>query len=172
MGNQEKINSVPHCQTCRSERVVLDAWACFNPASGLWELESTFDDAFCHNCEASTKLEWTEQTQPRHLRIRELNDVFRTKGQGRGTILVTQGTQAEGAEFALSAIAAVRGFTDFTEDNDPWGEHDFGAIDVAGQKVFFKLDYFADETLSAGSENPANENLSFRVLTIMLASEY
>ncbi|MCE8005969.1 MAG: DUF3768 domain-containing protein [Aestuariivita sp.] len=138
----------------------------------MWELEQTFDDAFCHNCDAATHLEWMKQSAPPHLRIRELNDQFRTNGKGRGTVLVTQGIQSEGADFMLSAIVAVRGFTEFSEDNDPWGEHDFGALDVAGQKVFFKLDYYADETLSAGSENPANESMTFRVMTILLAREY
>jgi len=55
--------------------------------------------------------------------------------------------------------------------NDPWGEHDFGAVEIDGEKAFWKIDCY-DRTLTAGSENPANEALTHRVLTIMLASEY
>lgn len=68
-------------------------------------------------------------------------------------------------------MVAVKEFTDFSGDNDPWGEHDFGAVSVAGEKVFWKIDYY-NLDLSAGSENPANEGLTHRVLTVMLASEY
>jgi len=53
------IGSVPGCQTCGSERVVKDAFACFNPDSGLWELESVLDQAHCQVCDEKTKLDWT-----------------------------------------------------------------------------------------------------------------
>ncbi len=40
------IWSTPVCSSCGSERVVTDAWACWNPRSGLWELEASFDQAY------------------------------------------------------------------------------------------------------------------------------
>lgn len=104
-------------------------------------------------------------------RIRELNDAFRVKGEGRGSIMVTVGVQALGEEFVTLAMLAVKEFEDFSADNDPWCEHDFGALEIKSQKVFWKLDYY-DLALTAGSENPANEAITHRVLTIMLASEY
>ncbi|MEL6467544.1 MAG: DUF3768 domain-containing protein [Pseudomonadota bacterium] len=165
------IGSVPRCQTCGSERVVKDAWACWNPDRGMWELEHVFDHEHCHQCEGETKLLWSRPEGPNHQRIRELNDRFRVEGLGHGSILLTQGIQAKGGEFAVSAFNAVRAFNDFSEDNDPWGEHDFGAVDLDGEKVFFKIDYY-DLSLQQGSENPANEGCTHRVLTIMLASEY
>ncbi|WP_299829301.1 DUF3768 domain-containing protein [uncultured Roseobacter sp.] len=168
----ETIGTAPRCRNCGSERVVRDAWACFNPESGLWELEAIRDGQHCHQCDASTKLEWSSVDHPPHLRIRELNDRFRTNGEGRGTVFVTSGLQAEGGGFVAKAVGAVRHFSDFSDDNDPWGEHDFGAIDLDGRKVFFKLNYYTDETLSAGSANPANEGMTYRVMTIMLSSEY
>ncbi len=167
----EAIGTVPRCKSCGSERVVKDAWACFNPESGLWELEAVFDHEHCHQCEGDTKLVWSKQDEPPNQRIRELNDRFRTKGQGRGSIMLTRGIQELGGEFAVSVMSAVRSFDDFSDDNDPWGEHDFGAFTHDGQKIFWKLDYY-DPSLTAGSENPANEGLTHRVLTIMLASEY
>ncbi len=165
------IGSLPRCKACASERVVKDAWACWNPEFGLWELETTHDQAFCQSCEATTDLVWSRQQLPPNQRIRELNDRFRTTGQGCGPIMLTSGIQEKGGEFAVAAIKAVREFDDFSDDNDPWGEHDFGAIEMDGEKVFFKLDYY-DLSLQLGSENPANEGCTHRVLTIMLASEY
>ncbi|WP_281855887.1 DUF3768 domain-containing protein [Litoreibacter halocynthiae] len=166
----ETINSVPICSTCGSERVARDAWACFNRDSGLWELEQVFDDEHCHQCEGETKLDWVPADALQNKRVRELNDRFRTLG-GNGSVVVTSGVKDAGDAFLRAAIEAVQSFTDFSEDNDPWGEHDFGAVSIEGQKVFFKIDYY-DPDLKQGSINPANEALTHRVLTIMLASEY
>ncbi len=44
----EDIGEVPVCRCRGSTRVARDAWACFNPQSGLWELEHVFDHAHCH----------------------------------------------------------------------------------------------------------------------------
>ncbi|WP_371229910.1 DUF3768 domain-containing protein [Roseovarius sp. 2305UL8-3] len=168
---EEDIGAVPRCKTCGSERVAKDAWACWNPESGLWELENVFDAAHCHQCEDSTKLVWSRQEVPPHQRIRELNDRFRRDGVGNGSVMLTIGIQERGSVFAVAAVQAVRSFEAFSEDNDPWGEHDFGAVQVQGEKVFWKIDYYTPD-LSAGSENPANEGITHRVLTIMLPTEY
>lgn len=85
--------------------------------------------------------------------------------------MLTQGIQAEGEEFLMAVVEAVKSFSGFNDGNDPWGEHDFGAVEVSGQKVFFKFDYYTLD-LTAGSENPANEGVTHRVLTIMLAGDY
>lgn len=166
------IGSIPVCKTCGSERVAREAWTCWNPQSGLWELENVFDNAHCHSCEGVTSLEWRELDGSKpSTAIQELNDLFRCKGRGNGTILVTPGVQERGQEFMQGAFQAVREFDQFSDDNDPWGEHDFGAIEIEGEKVFWKIDCY-DPTMTQGSENPANEALTYRVLTIMLASEY
>jgi hypothetical protein len=143
----------------------------FNPDSGLYELEQVRQAAHCHKCDSEAELIWTQPVEPPSIRVRELNDLFRTTGQGKGSLMLTSGIQAEGEDFLKAAVAAVQSFSDFGQDNDPWGEHDFGAINVSGHKVFFKFDYY-DPTCSHGSENPGNENQTHRVLTIMLASEY
>lgn len=165
------IGSVPRCSTCNSERVVSGAWACWNPETGLWELETTLDHAHCHQCDDSTKLEWSRIDLLDRSRIRELNDRFRRHGLGRGSIMVTAGMQEKGGAFVSEALATVRSFDAFSKDNDPWGENDFGAFELEGEKIFFKIDAY-NLSLDAGSENPANEALTHRVLTIMLASEY
>lgn len=165
------IGAVPRCKRCGSERVAKDAWACWNPDTGLWELEHVFDHEHCHKCEGETRLVWSRPDTPPTKRIRELNDRLRQDGLGNGSVLLTSGIQDLGAEFALAAVEVVRSFAAFDDRNDPWGEHDFGSVEVSGEKVFFKIDYY-DPSLKAGSENPANEGCTHRVLTIMLASEY
>ena len=59
----------------------------------------------------------------------------------------------------------------FTEANDPYDEHDFGSFDYNGEMIYFKIDYY-DKNYQYLSEDPANPNLTNRVMTIMLAEEY
>lgn len=106
----------------------------------------------------------------RSIRIRELNDAFRTTLTG-GRAFFTPGVSEQGVEFSMAALAAVRAFSDFSEDNDPYGEHDFGSFDLGGEKVFWKIDYY-DLSLRYGSNDPADPAQTTRVLTIMLAEEY
>lgn len=103
--------------------------------------------------------------------LRRRNDQFRCAGAGRGSLMLTAGVHEMGSAFAWAAIAAVKAFNAFTRDNDPYGEHDFGAITIADERVFFKIDYY-DLTLQAHSPDPADPVVTHRVLTIMLASEY
>ncbi len=68
-------------------------------------------------------------------------------------------------------IAAVRTFDTFDPDNDPYGEHDFGAVEVEDVRCFWKIDAY-DRDLRFGSTDPADPAVTVRVLTIMLAEEY
>lgn len=165
------IGAVPTCKTCGTQRVVRDAWACWNPASGLWELENVFDHSFCHQCEGDTSFRWIKVEAVPNLRIRELNDQMRKEGRGHGSYAITAGIWALGKDFVLAAVRAVEQFDGFDDNNDPWGEHDFGSMSVQGETVYFKFDYYSLD-LQLGSENPANEGVTHRVMTIMLASEY
>ena len=65
----------------------------------------------------------------------------------------------------------VQSFADFNADNDPHGEHDFGSFEVAGEKFFWKIDYY-DSEMMFGSDDPADPEATTRVLTIMFAEEY
>jgi len=100
-----------------------------------------------------------------------LNDAFRQSFTG-GRVMVTRGVAALHPEVQMNIIYEVRRFDAFNEDNDPYGEHDFGAVDVDGAgKVFWKIDYYAAD-MKHGSFDPANPALTSRVLTVMLAEEY
>jgi hypothetical protein len=102
--------------------------------------------------------------------VRRLNDQFRKTGTG-GRMMVTRGIAALPLPTVTAIVAAVRDFNDFGADNDPYGEHDFGSVDVGVEQVFWKIDYY-DKQLTAGSEDPADPTVTTRVLTIMLAAEY
>ena len=103
-------------------------------------------------------------------KVRTLNDAFRRTLTG-GALVVTAGVVALGAKLQQRVISAVRTFDCFDHDNDSWGEHDFGSLDVDGTRVFFKFDYY-DLQRAMHSPNPADPAVTERVLTIMLAEEY
>ena len=103
-------------------------------------------------------------------RIREFNDTLRSTLQG-GRVLMTSGVQALGEAAVAAALTRMRTFSEFTADNDPHGEHDFGSFDVGGSTFFFKIDYY-DPGMEGGSEDPSDPVQTTRVLTLMLASEY
>jgi hypothetical protein len=102
--------------------------------------------------------------------IRALNDAFRKQGAG-GIAAVTPGIKALGMNALVEIVRTIRDTDDFSVDNDPYGEHDMGAFMHNGDRIFWKIDYY-DFDLQNGSPDPANLEVTTRVLTIMLASEY
>lgn len=113
-----------------------------------------------------------EKTQ----RIRALNDQFRTgflkDVQHLGRRLVTSGIWGLGAAACFDIMCTVRTFKDFNEGNDPWNEHDFGSFHYKGQLIYWKIDYYAKDDMERGSPDPSDPDVTCRVLTVMLASEY
>lgn len=103
-------------------------------------------------------------------RVRALNDRFRTRLMG-GQVLITGGIESLGLIAATEILDRVRAFDEFSVENDPYGEHDFGALEWQSQKIFWKIDYY-DAELLYGSPDPADPDVTTRVLTVMLASEY
>jgi hypothetical protein len=105
-------------------------------------------------------------------RIRKLNDALRTSFDPKlGNIVMTSGVDALASDVKAMAIRKVATFSDFTADNDPHKEHDFGSFDLAGQKFFWKIDYY-DSSLAFGSDDPSDPEQTTRVLTLMLAEEH
>ena len=96
--------------------------------------------------------------------VAALNDAFREGGFG---VTVTRGVKE--LDDLAGLLRAVRLFDVFTEDNDPYGEHDFGSIIWQEETVLWKIDYY-DLELKCG-ELPLSRNCR-RVLTVMLADEY
>lgn len=99
-----------------------------------------------------------------------LNDRFRRTMSG-GTVVFTPGAHAFGHEMSCRLLEAVAAFDAFDSDDDPHGEHDFGALSLAGERFFWKIDYY-DLTMQHASPDPADPAVTERVLTVMRADEY
>ena len=103
-------------------------------------------------------------------RIRLLNDNFRSTFVGGQTVM-TAGVNELPLDTKARVLLAVQSFSNFTKDNDPHREHDFGSFEIEGESYFFKIDYYAPD-MDGGSEDPADPEKTTRVLTIMRADEY
>jgi hypothetical protein len=103
-------------------------------------------------------------------RIRALNDQLR-QNFAEGIAVMTPGVAALGPEAVERIVKTIAVFDDFCHANDPYEEHDFGAFDVDGHTIMFKIDYL-DQTMSMHSPEPADPAVTQRVITIMLAEEY
>ena len=102
--------------------------------------------------------------------IRELNDAFRRTFRG-GRVMMTSGVYELPDCVKAEALVQVTKFSEFSADNDPHDEHDFGSFNLVGRKFFWKIDYY-DKDLVNGSEDPSEPERTMRVLTLMLAGEY
>lgn len=109
--------------------------------------------------------------QSEHSRqIAALNDTFRTSFNG-GILALTNGIQALPEEVQVEILYKVRTFDNFTPNNDPQREHDFGSLTLRGHRVFFKIDYY-DLNMQYHSKNAADSRVTNRVLIVMLTGEY
>lgn len=104
-------------------------------------------------------------------RIAELNDQLRTTGIG-GQIFITCGVRALTGADVSELMRLLAAFDAFDRRNDPYRGHDFGVLRYHGAELMWKIDYYRDADLRLGSDEPANANVTYRVLTIMLAEEY
>ncbi len=120
-------------------------------------------------------------TEARAVCIARDNDTFRTSidilggtppTNLQGQMVYTQGVNALDVTDKIALFEAVRRFSNFCEDNDPNGEHDFGAIEQAGIRYFWKIDIYADRSCTDGCEDPTDPSQTYRVLTVMRADEY
>jgi hypothetical protein len=100
-------------------------------------------------------------------RIRALNDQLR-QNLADGIAVMTPGVAALGAEAVARIVKTIAVFDDFCHANDPHEEHDFGAFDADGHRVFFKIDLYEEPDVKGSNGEP----VVTRVLTIMLAEEY
>jgi len=77
-------------------------------------------------------------------KIAFLNDGLR-RTFARGKVLMTAGVAALPEDAAAQILERVRHFDEFTADNDPRGQHDFGSFELAGVTYFFKIDYYSPD---------------------------
>jgi len=106
-------------------------------------------------------------------KIAKLNDMFRASmgAYGYGKVFQTHGINSLPQSDQSRIRELVETYTDFNEDCDPHGEHDFGSLSHNGHKVFWKIDYY-DTAYEYGSDKPEDATVTRRVLTILLADEY
>ncbi len=100
------------------------------------------------------------------VRIAELNDNFRRHGR---QYTYTAGVIALGGDDLAEIMEAVASFNKFGENNDPYGEHDFGTVVWRSHKIFWKIDYY--DAATKYYKDPLAPTC-WRVLTVMLAEEY
>lgn len=109
-------------------------------------------------------------------KIAKLNDEFRSlltskEHERLGVAVMTRAVQSLPTAEQIELLELVRDFNDFSEENDPYQEHDFEAVNFNNEKYYFKIDYYAPDLVHA-SENPSDADMTYRVLTIMHSSEY
>lgn len=110
----------------------------------------------------------TDKTQ----KIAALNDELRTTfSMSKGRVVTTMGVGNLPMEDQIKIYGLVKSFNEFSPDNDPHGEHDFGKVGHNGHKVFWKIDYY-DRNLEYHSEDASDPNKTVRVLTVMMTHEY
>ncbi|WP_333630730.1 DUF3768 domain-containing protein [Agrobacterium cavarae] len=125
---------------------------------------------------STSKTKTPQATSPasndRTSRIRHLNDMLRRLPVPPfGQLVITAGIDALDAHEQAAILAKVGRFDEFTPDNDPHGEHDFGALDHNGARYFWKIDYY-DLAMAMHSPDAADPKVTKRVLTVMRADEY
>ena len=107
--------------------------------------------------------------------IAEQNDRFRKavfyRPQRNGRLILTPGVVDLPDETLQDVARAIIGYDSFDNGNDPHQEHDFGVVEFAGVKAFWKIDYYASRACQYGAENPASPS-TYRIMTVMLAAEY
>src|SRR5258705_10498657 len=101
-------------------------------------------------------------------KVRALNDAFRETLHG-GRVVATSSV-AQHPHFG-AILNMIRTFSHFSERNDPYQEHDFGAFIFEDQHFFWKIDAY-DPDLTNSSLDPSDPTITCRILTVMLASEY
>ena len=106
----------------------------------------------------------------RRATIARLNDHFRFTGEG-GWVFLSAGVAAKAVPVKEAIVHAGRHFDAFTPDNDPHGEHDFGALIAEGLRIVWEITYYQCDLSNAASD-PADPATTKRVMAIMLAEEY
>ncbi len=99
---------------------------------------------------------------------RMLNDLFRQGSDVPGVQNFSPEFSALADQIKSDVMELIAAYDDFDGDD----LHDFGGVDHAESgRVLWSIEVYADERCEAPSEQPGHKDESFRVLTVMLASE-
>lgn len=114
--------------------------------------------------------------------IAEQNDVFRMALGGApcwkgnyllGMAVTTPGFRALPETNQKALLLEVATFSDFSEENDPWGDHSFGVVEAYGTRIFWKIDIYDTEYSFGVSLPKAHDPAQVRrVLTLYLPIEH
>lgn len=109
-----------------------------------------------------------EPPTDRAARIAALNDAHR---RDLADVVLTASVAALPPADREALLRGIAAFDEFGGGNDPYGERDFGALMVAGERFFFKIDYY-DVALQGHSPDPCEDSVTRRIMTVMRADEY
>ena len=107
--------------------------------------------------------------------IANLNDNLRRYwySSAHGVTVLTAGVQALANSEPLidCLMQAISDYNNFTPDNDPYQEHDFGCVTFWKERIFWKIAYY-NPAMTEHSTDASDTLVTKRVLTVMLAGEY
>lgn len=114
-----------------------------------------------------------EREASRASRIAASNDAFReviTRHPANGMLVLSRALTTTNWNLQERLLDAVRSFDRFPVEDDPYGEHDFGAFTLDDENLFWKIDVYGSPECFEGGDplDPA----AFRVLTIMFAEDW
>ena len=108
-------------------------------------------------------------TLPRAEVIARLNDDLRKTFEG-GTVVITRNVRGLEGFNAPELVKALAQYDGFDEDNNPYGERDFGDFELFNTDLYWKIDYY-DPDLKCLSADAANASITHRVITIMTEAD-
>jgi len=106
------------------------------------------------------------------------NDNFRrhlgdpSKTNVKGVVHLTRSVNTLPDQEQTELYADIAAFSLFREDNDVWGEHDYGRVEARFGEFYFKIDYFENSDCEHGSPDPSDLTRTYRVMTIAAVEEY
>ncbi len=112
-------------------------------------------------------------------KVADLNDQLRKdmftgnmlkKHNLKNKIVLTPGIAGLNLIDKEKVFASVKYYGNFTKNNNPWGEKDFGSFNFKKETFNWKIDYY-DNDMKYHSPDKTNPDKTVRVLTIMKAEE-
>ena len=99
--------------------------------------------------------------------IRRLNDAMLRTFTG-GRVMLTAGVAALPDAMRIEALAAVQAFDPFDADDDPGGEHEFGAVEIGNLELYCKIEYY-DRNLKFTFPDPVNTGVKNQTLLLTMS---